>query len=95
MALLEKMLLRMLEIIESESEDPTSSEGAYRDLLDRPTTELPGYKWQSKKQRDFAQEMTTSTLELARKWRDGAQSGGGFEQGAPSPAPELRIRPRI
>jgi predicted acylesterase/phospholipase RssA len=70
---------------------------AYDKLIARSETDPPpGYRLNEPEQRDFAAKLTQRLLDWADEWeREREQTGQSFAKGAPRPAPELRIRPRI
>lgn len=98
MALLETMLLRMLEVMDT-AETPGDKDlpgGTYGALLARKFTDLPGYQWRSEAQWTFAKDRTDSLLHLAREWKEDIDKyGTSFQDGVPHPAPELKVRPRL
>jgi hypothetical protein len=72
---------------------PLFGERSYEDLVLRAKDEPPAsYRWSRQIQRDFADRATRELVEMAEAW---TQSGETFREEAPSPMPELRVRPRI
>ena len=79
------------------SQSPVVGDAPYETLIGRGKTEPPaGYPLNESGQRELAVRLTRSLLELAAEWeKEREQTGQSFSDGAPRPAPELRIRPRI
>jgi hypothetical protein len=89
MALLEDMLKRFRTAYEK---PPISNERTYADLTRRSSGTTPtSYEWERTPQKEFAERATGELLTVIERWAAGDQS---FDEGAPGPRPELRIRPR-
>ncbi|HYJ46163.1 MAG TPA: hypothetical protein VEV81_06070, partial [Pyrinomonadaceae bacterium] len=96
----------MLEELSYVYQNPLPGEQPYSEMIVRAPDQAPkSYKWRQNGQQGFASEMTTRLTQLAREWHDYGLSLGeaagfaagepNFRDGEPSPAPELRVRPRI
>jgi hypothetical protein len=71
----------------------------YDALVTRSESTPPwSYRWKRKAQRDFASASTRKLVELVETWERPLSVDNkveNFDEGAPSPAPELRVMPRL
>jgi hypothetical protein len=88
MRLLEGSLERLRVGLEEELDPDRSIEELSRRGLDEP----PEYHWASDEQRDYALRATAGLLALINEWPARERR---FAPGAPEPAPELRVAPRV
>jgi hypothetical protein len=84
MGLLEDTLARL----QTGSTQQLPGNRTIEDLSSHP----PDFRWASDAQRDWANAATGDLFELSNRWH---ASGQSFKPGAPEPAPELRVTPRV
>ncbi|MBI4259680.1 MAG: patatin-like phospholipase family protein [Actinobacteria bacterium] len=88
-ALLEDMLVRFRRAY---THPPAPGTRTYEQLIRRGAGEPPtSYEWERAAQRGFASAATDEVVGMIERW---AATGQSFQEGAPRPRPELRIRPR-
>jgi hypothetical protein len=74
---------------------PRDGAMTYRELIERDTETAPrSYEWDGAAQMVFALGATQDLVGLSRSW-DAEPEEHRFGRGAPRPAPELRVRPRV
>ncbi|MGB6519243.1 MAG: hypothetical protein WBE79_12155, partial [Candidatus Cybelea sp.] len=76
------------------SAEPANGDTAYRDMVGRDPTAAPfSYEFGSLEQHDFAVAQSAALVSIGTAW----DTAGTFDfvNGAPGPAPELQVRPRI
>ncbi len=91
------LIEQLLRDLRHASGSPLAEDTPYMTLITRAhTAPPPGYRLTEPDQRDFAERLTRRLLELAEEWeQERARTTQSFADGAPRPAPELRVRPRI
>jgi hypothetical protein len=74
--------------------EPANGDTAYSDMVRRDPAEAPfSYEFSSSQQHDFAVAQSRALASLGTAWD--AAGSCDFVNGAPGPAPELQVRPRI
>jgi hypothetical protein len=74
--------------------EPANGDTAYADMVGRDPAKAPfSYEFSSPQQHDFAVAQSGALTSLGKNWDSAGTCD--FVNGAPAPAPELQVRPRI